>query len=49
MTAAGTKSLSLTDLMMFAPTANPNAVIKPKISPKKFPSLKESKKNINHS
>ena len=25
-------------------TANPNAVIKPKISPKKFPSLKESKK-----
>ena len=44
MTAAGTKSLSLTDLMIFAPTANPNAVIKPKISPKKFPNLKESKK-----
>ena len=42
ITAAGTKSLFLADLIIFAPTANPKAVISPKISPRKFPSFKES-------
>ena len=42
ITAAGTKSLFFTDLIIFAPTANPRAVTKPKKSPKKFPSFNES-------
>ena len=43
-TAAGTKFLVFPDLIVIAPTAKPIAVIKPKISPKKFPTLIESKK-----
>ena len=41
-TAAGTRFLFLADLIVTAPTAKPSAVIKPKISPKKFPNCKES-------
>ena len=45
-TAAGTKFFDLADLIITAPTAKPTAVTKPKISPKKFPNFKESKKYI---
>jgi len=41
-TAAGTKFYFLAALIVTAPTAKPRAVIKPKISPKKFPNCKES-------
>ena len=46
ITAEGTISTSFEYLAKFAHTANPKAVMKPKISPRKFPNLIESK-NIN--
>ena len=45
-TAAGTKFFDLADRIVTAPTARPIAVINPRISPKKFPNLRESKKYI---
>ena len=41
-TAAGTKFFDFADLIVTAPTANPIAVIKARISPKKLPTPKES-------
>ena len=43
-TAAGTKFFDLADRIVTAPTAKPTAVIKPNMSPKKLPNLRESKK-----
>ena len=40
--AEGTRFLSLADLITTAPIAKPNAVINPKISPKKLPNWIES-------
>ena len=42
ITAAGTKFLSLAYLIIIALKANPKAVIKPNMSPKKFPIFTES-------
>ena len=42
-TAAGTKFFVFADLIVTAPTANPRAVINPKISPYKLPIFIESK------
>ena len=42
ITAAGTKFLFLAYLIIMALNASPNAVIKPNISPKKFPIFTES-------